>query len=69
MSKKIEINIPNRKKPSTMTIHETSLPMISIKLYSQAYELMKKSFKLGLGGCPFKEYYNELNFIFWNLII
>ena len=39
MSKKTEVNIPDNKKSSIVTIHETSFPTISIKLDGANYRV------------------------------
>ena len=39
MFEKIEVNILDSKKPSTVTVHETSFPTISIKLDGANYHV------------------------------
>ena len=39
MSEKTEVNIPDSKKPSTVIVHETSFPTISIKLDGANYRV------------------------------
>ena len=39
MYEKTEVNIPNSKKPSIVTVHETSFPTISIKLDGANYRV------------------------------
>ena len=39
MSEKIEVNILDNKKPYIVIVHETSVPMISIKLDGTNYRV------------------------------
>ena len=56
MSQKTEMNIPHSKKPSTMTVHKTSFPTISIKLDGANYRVWSQIMKMSIVGRRKKGY-------------
>ena len=56
MSEKTEVNIPSSNKPSTMTIHETSFPTISIKLDSANYRVWSQIVEMYIASRRKEEY-------------
>ena len=56
MYDKTKVNIPNSKKPSTVTVHETSFPTISIKLNGANYRVWSKIMEMHIAGRRKKGY-------------
>ena len=56
MSKKTEVNILDSKNPSTVTVHETSFPTISIKLDGANYRVWSQIMDIDIVGRRKKGY-------------
>ena len=56
MFEKTEVNIPDSKKPSIVTVHETSFPTISIKLDGANYRVWSQIMDMHIAGRRKKGY-------------
>ena len=59
MYEKNEVNIPDSKKPSIVTIHKTSFPTISIKLDGANYRVWSQTMDMHIDGRRKKGYITE----------
>ena len=59
------MNIPNTKKPSTVTIHETSFPTISIKLDGANYHIWSQIMEMHIAGRKVAPVENDSSYDEW----
>ena len=50
MSEKAKVNIPDRKKTSTVTVHKTSFPTMSIELDGANYHVWSQIMEMHIVG-------------------